>query len=157
MQKTIPLNNDQKAMMLNISLSAFDGVLADERPGSARHNRAARSRERIAGLMDLYRKSSWPKIQLAKADRLMDEFNAMLQARFGSEVSQEVVLHIGLSVYEQVRCREQIAESRRLLGAGLDSVLDWLDIFRLTDMPPRAVLPAVTLGDAFEARVREVF
>lgn len=81
--EAIPLNDDQKAVLLTIALAAFETVRASEEPKTARYIRMTRAIDRILEPIDIYRLQAWPDSKVNKAANLVDIFNAMIAVEFG--------------------------------------------------------------------------
>ena len=77
------MTDQAAAMLLNISLAAFETVRSEEKPRSARYVKMTKAIDKILEMIDIYRPEAWPAAELSKAGDLVDEMNIRIQEVFG--------------------------------------------------------------------------
>jgi len=79
----VPMNDDQKTMLLHMALAAFETVRASEKPKSTRYCKMNATIDKLLPLIDVYRISAWPPAKVTQASNLVDVFNVMIKEEFG--------------------------------------------------------------------------
>lgn len=151
------MNDKVKAFLLQTTMGALDVVRQEQRPGSSRATKLERSIDRVAMLVDEFRREGWHRTEQEKAAGLVDEFNALITGIPADGIwNDQMMVHIGLALFESVRAEES-GFRRTRLDKGIERVLELLEPWDVEALPVSRGVVVARLGDRFVARGEEVF
>ncbi len=153
--------NDQKAMLVTMTIAAFDGLRKTTEPDSAAHTRLTRAIKKQLRLMDLYRHEAWAQAKLNKASAILDEYQDKLHTLVDHpehEKNFHAMLQLALAAFETIRADEVPKTTIYLkLNSAIDYLIELLSIFTPGDCPNSISNAAGDLVDDYVIRIKQVF
>ena len=155
------MTNYQKAMLVTLTIAAFDGLRKTTEPDSAAYTRLVRAIKKQLRLMDLYRHEAWPQSKLSKASAILDEYQDKLHALAGHiqyEDNFQAMLQLALAAFETIRADEVPKTTIYLkLNSAIDYLIELLSIFTPGGCPNSISNAAGDLVDDYVIRIKQVF